>query len=60
MMTAMEKYFFPGRSLRTISQAIREPSRMLNTETSEAIKRECPSGLYSMFWETVLLKSRCQ
>ena len=40
MITAREKNFLPGRSLRTISHAMRPPTRMLPTETQDAISKE--------------------
>ena len=44
IITAREKNFLPGRSLRTISHAMRPPTRMLPTETQDAISKEFSRG----------------
>lgn len=60
MITAREKNFLHGRSLRTMSQAMMPPSKMLPTDTHSAIIRELSSGRKSILEDTVLLRMRCQ
>ena len=60
MTIPRENHFLPGMSLLTMSQANTPPSTTLRDATQAAISSECPSGLYSIFREIMLLKSLCQ
>ena len=59
-MTAREKKGLKGRSLRTMSHARTEPSKMAHTETPTPISREFSKGLMSRFMDRSLASSRFQ
>ena len=60
MITAKEKNFLNGRSVRTISQARTEPMVIARTETHTPISSELSNGSSSSLLVSSLASRRCQ